>query len=1009
MAAIHEGREFGIGDFVLLESLNLNSFTDNLKLRFQKGRIYSYIGEVVVSVNPYRQVDIYGNDYIEEYRGREIYERPPHIFALADAAYKTMKRRSKDTCIVISGESGSGKTEASKIVMRYIAAVTNVYQQQEVHEVERVKNVLIQSNCILEAFGNAKTNRNDNSSRFGKYMDVNFDFKGDPIGGHINNYLLEKSRVVHQQPGERNFHSFYQLIYGAPDNKLQELYLTRDPSMYDYVSQGGDTKVPSISDRKDYKTVMDAMKAIGFSFKHAESLWRIVAGIIHMGNMTFEADGEHGDHGKVADQDILRIVAELFGVETDQLAKALCSRTVAARGEVMEKRLTLEEAMYARDAFAKATYDRLFSWIVGRINQLIEVKGEIIQHGKNTVIGVLDIYGFEIFQNNSFEQFCINYCNEKLQQLFIELVLKQEQDEYQREGIAWQHVDYFDNKVICALVEEQHKGILAILDEACLNVGKVTDEMFLEAMNQKLGKHAHFTSRGLVPLDKTLVHGRDFRILHYAGDVVYSVEGFIDKNKDLLYQDFKRLLYNSCDPLISSMWMDGAQDITEVTKRPLTAGTNFKNSIVALVDNLAMKEPYYVRCIKPNEEKSPLLFNVERVQHQVMYLGLLENVRVRRAGFAYRMSYVRFLQRYKCVSQFTWPNFRGCDKDGVKAIMDERGFTSDVQYGRSKVFIRSPRTIFMLEEERTKMIPGIVIFLQKMARGLIARVRVKKMVALLKVMGAFKRYKMRQYVKQVINTFHGVERMADFGKSIPWPQPPQVLTTFQNQVKSVHERWRGHMILRGVSREERPQLRLKILAADALLNKRKHWGYDRKWEGNYLASVHENNDTASYVASMANLKATDKFSKIVFSCIAKKVNKFNKSTDRAIVFTDKFIYKLEPKKFKKMKSGIALTSITGVSVSPGEDQLVIVHLHGGNDLVMCLCGRNNEERVGELVGVLCRLWQRTQKKDLRVIVNKRLNCMLGDKPRTIGIHPTAANGGPTFKKDGTDLVLLWSK
>ncbi|XP_034400542.1 unconventional myosin-Ig isoform X4 [Cyclopterus lumpus] len=509
-----EGLEFGKSDFVLLDEVTMEQFMENLKLRFEKGRIYTYIGEVVVSVNPYRQMDIYGKDTIDAYRGRELYENPPHLYAVSDAAYKAMKRRAKDTCIVISGESGAGKTEASKYIMQYIAAITNPSQRVEV---ESVKNVLLKSNCVLEAFGNAKTNRNDNSSRFGKYMDINFNFNGEPTGGHINNYLLEKSRVVQQHDGERNFHSFYQLLRGGSDEMLESLHLQNDPAAYIYTKEGAATATSS-NDRSSHRAVMSALEVIGFSPEEINSIYQILASILLLGDVRFESDGESV---QILGLEAVGHVSELTATEADSVCKSLLFRTVATGGgDVIEKGHSEQDACFGRDAFVKALYERLFGWIVSRINSVIEVKDyDPALHGKNTVIGVLDIYGFEIFDNNSFEQFCINYCNEKLQQLFIELILRQEQGEYQREGITWQHIDYFNNQIIVDLVEQPHKGIISILDEACLSVGKVTDTVCLESMGTKLAQHPHYTSRKLSPTDKTMDFQKHFRIRHYAGDV----------------------------------------------------------------------------------------------------------------------------------------------------------------------------------------------------------------------------------------------------------------------------------------------------------------------------------------------------------------------------------------------------------------------------------------------------------------------------------------------------------
>ncbi|XP_030384214.1 unconventional myosin ID [Scaptodrosophila lebanonensis] len=995
-------REVGVQDFVLLDQVSLEKFMDNLRKRFQVGSIYTYIGEVCVSMNPYRQMNIYGPETIRKYKGRELFENPPHIFAVADSAYRVLKQQHQDTCILISGESGAGKTEASKIIMKYIAAVTNVQGQ---NEIERVKNVLIQSNAILETFGNAKTNRNDNSSRFGKYMDIEFDYKADPVGGIITNYLLEKSRVVQQQPGERNFHSFYQLLRGATDNELRQYDLQKETGKYHYLNQGS---MDILNEKSDYKGTCNAFKTLGFSTDEVQTIWRTVGAILHLGNVEFQTIE---DELVISNKKHLQSTAKLLQVTESELSTALTQRVIAAGGTVMQKDHNATQAEYGKDALAKAIYDRLFTWIISRINRAILFRGSKTQARFNTVIGVLDIYGFEIFDSNSFEQFCINYCNEKLQQLFIELVLKQEQEEYQREGIEWTNIEYFNNKIICDLVEQPHKGIIAIMDEACLSVGKVTDDTLLGAMDKNLNKHPHYTSRQLKPTDKELKHREDFRITHYAGDVIYNINGFIEKNKDTLYQDFKRLLHNSKDANLSEMWPEGAQDIKKTTKRPLTAGTLFQRSMADLVATLLKKEPFYVRCIKPNDIKSSSVFDEERVQHQVRYLGLLENVRVRRAGFVNRQRYDKFLLRYKMISQYTWPNFRaGSDRDGVRVLIEEKGFAQDVKYGHTKIFIRSPRTLFALEQQRNEMIPHIVTLLQKQVRGWIARQNYKKMKAALSIMRAYKTYKLRSYVQELAQRFRSAKQLRDYGRSIQWPQPPLAGRQAEGKLRRMFNFWRAYMILRKYPRSEWPQLRLQIIAATALKGRRPHWGQARRWLGDYLANSQDNSGYEAYSANVRNLKNSGDFRAVLFSAFAKKFNKHNKQADRAFIVTDTAIYKLEgiKKKFKDMQRSITIKELTHISITPGRDQLIVFHSPANNDLVFALQGEFTplkEDRIGELVGVVCKKYFDVVGQELRVDVGNSIPCRLGGKPRTILVEAVANVENPNFRHSAGNIIF----
>uniref|UniRef100_A0A8C9S420 Myosin IB n=1 Tax=Scleropages formosus TaxID=113540 RepID=A0A8C9S420_SCLFO len=702
----------GVGDMVLLEPLTEESFINNLKNRFDHSEIYTYIGSVVISLNPYRPLPIYTADKVEEYRNRNFYELSPHIYALADEAYRSLRDQDKDQCILITGESGAGKTEASKLVMSYVAAVCGKGQ-----EVNKVKEQLLQSNPVLEAFGNAKTVRNDNSSRFGKYMDIEFDFKGDPLGGVISNYLLEKSRVVKQPRGERNFHIFYQLLSGASEDTLKKLKLDRDLSKYNYLSLDS-AAVNGLDDAANFRTVRNAMQIVGFMEDEVQSVLELVAAILKLGNIEFKPESRVNgfDESRVKDKNDLKEMCELLGIEQSALERAFSFRTVEARLDKVSTTLNVAQAYYARDALAKNLYSRLFSWLVTRINESIKAQTKV----RKKVMGVLDIYGFEIFEDNSFEQFIINYCNEKLQQIFIELTLREEQEEYVREGIEWTNIEYFNNAIICDLIENNQNGILAMLDEECLRPGTVTDETFLDKLNTICADHQHFESRlsknSKFLTDHTLPHNC-FRIQHYAGKVLYRVEGFVDKNNDLLYRDLSQVMFKANHSLMKLLFPEGNPNKVNL-KRPPTAGFQFRASVGTLMKNLLTKNPNYIRCIKPNDKKAAHIFTESLVCHQVRYLGLMENVRVRRAGYAFRQAYEPCLERYKMLCKQTWPHWKGPAREGVEVLLTDLQIPNEeFSYGRSKIFIRNPRTLFTLENKRAQCLEDLATLIQKIYRG----------------------------------------------------------------------------------------------------------------------------------------------------------------------------------------------------------------------------------------------------------------------------------------------------
>ncbi|KAI1002705.1 Myosin-1 [Podosphaera aphanis] len=618
-----------------------------------------------------------------------------------------MDAYKENQCVVISGESGAGKTEAAKRLMQYIANVSGGNNSS----IQKTKDMVLATNPLLESFGNAKTLRNNNSSRFGKYLKLQFNAQSEPVGAEITNYLLEKSRVVGQIGNERNFHIFYQFAKGASSTYRQNFGI-RTPDAYAYTSKSNCLDVDGIDDLEDYAGTLKAMNIIGLSQAEQDEIFRMLAAILWTGNITFRENQD--GYAEAADQGNIDFLAYLLEVEPAQLLSAITIRILTPRsGEVIESPANIAQAAATRDALAKAIYNNLFDWIVERVNVSLKARGATANS-----IGILDIYGFEIFEKNSFEQLCINYVNEKLQQIFIQLTLKAEQEEYAREQIQWTPIKYFDNKIVCDLIElTRPPGVFSAMKDATKTAHAdpaACDRTFMMAINNL--SHPH-----LVPRQG------NFIVKHYAGDVSYTVEGITDKNKDQLLKGLLDLFSKSQNQFLHLLFPHKVDH--DNRKQPPSAGDKIKASANDLVATLMKAQPSYIRTIKPNENKSPTEYNVPNVLHQIKYLGLQENVRIRRAGFAYRQTFDKFVEQFYLLSPETSYAGRniweGDPLSGAKKILESSHVpTEEYQMGVTKAFIKSPETLFSLEHLRDRYEHNMAIRIQRVWRAYL-RIRIE--------------------------------------------------------------------------------------------------------------------------------------------------------------------------------------------------------------------------------------------------------------------------------------------
>eukprot|EP00042_Codosiga_hollandica_P058625 m.886786 g.886786 ORF g.886786 m.886786 type:complete len:1857 (-) comp59913_c0_seq1:203-5773(-) len=704
----------GVGDLVLLDPLTEENLVENLRKRFMANEIYTYIGNVVVSVNPYQVLPIYSQAKMLDYSGRHLYEMPPHIYATADAVYRAMKER-RDQVVIITGESGAGKTESTKKVIQYFASITSTNTGTAKGNIE---DQVIQANPMLEAFGNAKTIRNDNSSRFGKFIRVQFSNQGKIAGADIESYLLEKSRVVRQQPGERCFHIFYQLLAGASDSLAETLLLNRDPASYTFLAKST-FFVDEVNDALEFKATRDAMTVMGFSEEESLNLFKTIAAILHFGNIKFGQSKRSEYADSILNNEEAEIVSHLLGLSVQDFTKALLRPRIKTGNEYTIQGRTLDQVVYSVEALSKATYERMFKWLVGRINKAIETKSS-----RTHFIGVLDIAGFEIFKFNSFEQLLINYTNERLQQFFNHHMFDIEQEEYKKEGIDWDFIDFGLDLQPCINLIEKSMGVLALLDEECL-FPKATDTSFAEKLHANHhGRSENYSKPGY---SKNQDVG-DFQIHHYAGTVTYSVDHWIDKNKDPLNDNVVELLQRSTNAFIADIWTDRkTADRRKKGSQFVTVGQLHKEQLTNLMETLLNTDPHFVRCIIPNELKKPMTLDAKLTLHQLRCNGVIEGIRICRKGFPNRILFQEFRQRYSLLAPGELPpgfmDGRKAAQVLVKALQLD---ASEFRIGNTKVFFRAG-VLGRLEEARDAKLATTITEIQAYCRGLLTRRRYRSL------------------------------------------------------------------------------------------------------------------------------------------------------------------------------------------------------------------------------------------------------------------------------------------
>ncbi|KAL3989002.1 hypothetical protein ACER0C_013320 [Sarotherodon galilaeus] len=710
---MHRSSIKGVEDMASLEDLHDGAIMHNLYLRYKEKHIYTYIGSILAAVNPYQPLPgLYDRPAVEMYSQHHLGEISPHIFAIANECYRSLWKRLQNQCVLISGESGAGKTESTKLILKFLSAMSqHSLEVSSRDKTSHVEEALLESSPIMEAFGNAKTVYNNNSSRFGKFVQLHFSQKGNIQGGKIVDYLLEKNRVVRQNPGERNYHIFYAILAGT-NNQHREAFGLTHPDSYHYLRQSSCQDDKTINDKGTFQDVLNAMRTMQFTEENINEILRLLAGILHTGNIEFVTAGG----AQISSKSALSWTSELLGLNSDQVAEVLTHRSMILRGEEISTPLTVEQAVDSRDSMAMALYSQCFNWIIRKLNTRIKGKEDFKS------VSILDIFGFENFEVNRFEQFNINYANEKLQEYFNKHIFSLEQLEYNKEGLVWVDIDWMDNGECLDLIEKK-LGLLALMNEES-HFPKATDDTLLEKLHSQHSKNPFYVK------PRVAVHY--FGVKHYAGEVVYDVRGMLEKNRDTFRDDILNMLresrldfvYDLFEHVLSRNKQDTLK--SSIKHRRPTVSTQFKDSLHSLMATLSTSNPYFIRCIKPNTHKMPDHFDQTVVLNQLRYSGMLETVKIRRTGFPVRRTIQDFCSRYKVLMRglLNSEDPRGCC---VQLLCQYDSSSAEWQLGKTKVFLRESLE-HRLEKQREVEVLKAAMIIQAYVTGYMARKQYKKLL-----------------------------------------------------------------------------------------------------------------------------------------------------------------------------------------------------------------------------------------------------------------------------------------